>query len=382
MEGPLIVTEGSSTPYGVDPLRALPMTAYRSDSHEVDLAAIWHDNWVFVATADEVAAPGDWVATTVGSQPVILLRRQDGKLAAMSNLCAHRGTLLAEGAGSGKRFQCPYHAWTYNDSGRLLSVPYAQKSDVDRDAHCLPTYRAEQWHGLIFVSLNTNVASLEVRFDHLDNALARSPIDNLHHWTSERGDEEWACNWKLAISNAMESYHLFKVHPETLEPYSPTASAYYLTGSADGTATGGSSRRGGQDDYLLLSLPPNFVAVVTGGMLLWQAVYPVAFDRVRVVTGGAYDSPSPTSGNSLQKLARTTMAKAADAISPDFLPEDKAICERGQRAATGNFDPGVLLPVEQVVIDFHHYLNRQLHDAAVPIPRSAPAVGVAKPAQD
>ena len=51
----------------------------------------------------------------------------------------------------------------------------------------------------------------------------------------------WACNWKLAVLNAMESYHLFQVHPETLEPYSPTKGAYYITGSARATATGGTT---------------------------------------------------------------------------------------------------------------------------------------------
>jgi len=363
--------------YAVDPTRGLSTTAYRPASHQADLDAIWHNDWVFVATADQIAEAGDWVAVTVGTQPVIVVRRQDEELAAMSNLCAHRGTLLVEGSGSTKRFQCPYHAWTYNDTGRLIGVPYAAPTDIDRDAHCLPNYRVEQWHGLVFVSLNTEVRSLAQRLAHLESLLSSSPIAELHHWTGERGKEEWACNWKLAIANAMESYHLFKVHPETLEPYSPTSSAYYIAGNADGTATGGSSSQG-DGDYLLLSLPPNFVGVITGDMLLWQAVYPLASDRTRIVTGGAFTSPSPSSQSGLKKFALSTMAKGAELAIPDFLPEDKAICERGQRAALGDYTPGALLPVEQVVIDFHHYLNRQLHAADVPPVRTSDEVGIAQ----
>lgn len=364
--------------YPVDPDRALPTSAYQPDSHHVDLDAIWHDDWIFVATADQVASPGDWVAVTVGAQPVIVLRRQDGELAALSNLCAHRGTLLLDGSGSDKRFQCPYHAWTYSDSGRLLAVPHTQRDDVDRDAHCLPSYRAEQWQGLVFVSLNPDVSPLSDRLAHLEPVVCGTGIDDLHHWTADRGDEEWAANWKLVISNAMESHHLFKVHPETLEPYSPTAGAYYLTGSANGTATGGESTRGGDDDYLLLSLPPNLVCVITGGTLLWQVVYPIASDRTLVITGGAYPSPSPATESSLKRWAGTAAAKAAEWAIPDFLPEDKAICERGQQAAIGDYTPGVLVPMEQIIVDFHQYLNRQLHNADVPPVRTSAEVGIAK----
>ncbi|MEM8706233.1 MAG: hypothetical protein AAGE98_07240, partial [Actinomycetota bacterium] len=64
--------------------------------------------------------------------------------------------------------------------------------------------------------------------------------------------------------------------------------------------------------------------------------------------------------------AQRAVAAASDAIVPDFLPEDKAICERGQRAASGTFKPGPLVAMEQVVIDFHHFLARQLHGETPP----------------
>ena len=130
-------------PYPIDPLRALPAAAYREAAFAAEVDAVFRHDWVFVGTADEVAEPGDYVTTDLGGQPVIVLRRQDGELAAMSNLCSHRGTQLVDGFGNTKRFQCPYHAWTFADDGRLLGVPHATRDDVDRDAHCLPTYRAE-----------------------------------------------------------------------------------------------------------------------------------------------------------------------------------------------------------------------------------------------
>ena len=365
--------------YTVTPNRALPLDAYDADAAAADQAAIWRGGWVFVATSDQVADPGDHLPIDVGGQPVILLRSQDGELRALSNLCAHRGTLLIDEPGTMKRFQCPYHAWTYADDGRLLSVPFAESDDLDKDEHCLPTYRAEEWNGLVFVSLNPDVAPLAERFAHLAEIVAPHGLDRLRHWTSQRGDEIWEADWKLIITNAMESYHLFKVHPETLEPYSPTSGAYYIAGSADGTATGGASTRG-DDDYVLLSLPPNLVGVFSQGAFLWQAVFPAGPGRSRVITGGAYRSADPAESGAVSGFLKRSASAVADAVVPDFLPEDKWICERGQRATTGTFEPGVLLPVEQVVIDFHHYLARQLHGTRPPAPATSATVGLAKDA--
>lgn len=365
--------------YAVDPARALPTSAYRAPAFEADLANIWHDDWVWVGTADEVSEPGDYVPVELAGQPLILLRNQGGELTALSNMCAHRGTLIVDGPGSAKRFQCPYHAWTYADDGRLLSVPYAAREDVDRAAHCLPRYRAEEWHGLVFASMNPDAAPLSERFAHLEEIAENAGLAGLHHWTAERDENVWQANWKLVITNAMESYHLFKVHSETLEPFTPTGGAYYIVGNAFGTATGGASTTG--DDYTLLSLPPNLVGVLTEGSFLWQAVQPVAHDRSRVITGGAFPYESPSRKKGLDKWASKATARAAASKYPDFLPEDKFICERGQGTATGDYEPGVLVPMEQVIADFHHYLNRQLHGAPIPPVRTSAEVGVAPTAK-
>ena len=168
------------------------------------------------------------------------------------------------------------------------------------------------------------------------------------------------------------------IHNERFRPspYSPTADAYYVVGNADGAVTGGANK--GDEDYRLVSLPPNIVGVITGGNFLWQAVDPISVDRTRVVTGGAYRHSSPATTSGLTKLVGKAASKAAEFTLPDFLPEDKAICERGQRAATGDFDPGVIVPIEHIITDFHHYLARQLHGAEVPAVRHGGEVGIAK----
>lgn len=345
----------------IDPERALPNRAFRSQAFfDAEIEHIWNSDWVFVTTEDAVREPGDQLPVTVAGQPVLLLRDQDSELVALSNLCAHRGTLLVEEATNGKRIQCPYHAWTYDDSGRLLSVPFSPRGEISKKDHCLPTYDVESWHGLVFVNLAGAARPLTERFAAIESLVVERGIDDLHHWSGQQETDTWECNWKLAALNAMESYHLFQVHPETLEPYTPTKDAYYISGSAVATATGGTSK--GQDDYLLISLPPGFVGVFTNGSFVWQAMQPIDAQRCLVRTGGAFSTPSPDQdeGRVSRWLAQAGSAAAALAM-PDFLPEDKEICERGQRGAQGDFAPGALLEVERVVIDFGRYLRWRLN---------------------
>lgn len=362
--------------YNIDPERALPMVAYRSQSaYETELQRVWQGGWVFVGTIHQVREAGDYFTTVIGGQPVIVLRNQDGELAALSNLCAHRGTLLVDEPGNSKRFQCPYHAWTYRDNGDLMSVPHAKPNEVDKAAHCLPSYRCEAWHGLVFVSMTADVPTLSERFAHLDAIATQHKLSELHHWTSQRDAQEWDANWKLVISNAMESYHLFKVHPETLEPYAPTGDTYYIVGNADGAATGG--RQKGEDDYILLSLPPNLVGVVSRNSFLYQFVEPISVGRTRTIAGGAFAEDDPERSSKISGLLKKATQRVSDSLVPDFLPEDKWICERGQRAATGDFEPGPIIAMEHVIVDFHHYLNRQLHNAPTPATKTSQTVGIA-----
>lgn len=346
-----------------DPTRALPAAAYRNAEWlALEKDRIWHGDWVFAATEDMLATPGDKVPVLIGDQPVLLLRDQAGDLAAVSNLCAHRGTLLIDQPTNARRIQCPYHAWTYDDAGRLLRAPFAPPETIDKPAHCLPMYRVESWHGFVFVSLDPDVEPLAERFAAIAPHVSSRRINEFRHQSQRQTTEVWECNWKVAVQNAMESYHLFKVHPDTLEPYTPTKGAYYIAGSARATATGGTYK--GQDDYLLISLPPAFVGVFDRDSFIWLAVHPTGTHRCTVRTGGAFASSQLS--DVLRRVGESVSGYVGAHGLLDFMSEDKALCERVQRGVSGDFVPGRLVPLERVVEDFGHYLNWRLNDIEPP----------------
>jgi len=319
----------------------------------MEVAEIWHQDWVFAAPADSVANAGDFVTVQIGHQPVVIVRTDDYQLRALANICSHRGAPIAEGCGNATRFACPYHGWTYDAFGELVSVPYAGPGEVDRGAHALASFAIEEWHGLLFVNLDPDAGPLAERTAAIEPYVKELGVGRLLH-EDARTLEVWDANWKVVYANAIDSYSHFKVHPDTIEPVSPTDATYYLAGSARGTVTGGESAA--RADHLVISLPPSFVAIVYPDAMLWQAFTPAEVGKTQVVTGLAGEHRADGTAVNLPGWDAT------------FVDEDRSICERVQRNASSRSRQGELLDIERAVGDFHDYLAWRLNAVEPPEP--------------
>ena len=342
---------------------SLPFEVYRyPEVFALETENIFHNDWVFVCAERELAEAGDYLAMDLAGEAVVVLRGQDRKLRALSNICRHRGTpLLDEGFGQvGKLIVCPYHAWSYDNEGSLKAAPFSNKGELDMGEHCLPQFHLDTLLGLVFVSIADNPQPLQERFTGLaDYCSALEPERFVHATPSTT--ETWEVNWKLAMENAMESYHLFKVHRETLEKVTPSKQAYYVAGSSEWTLTGGMMidesgplQKWLQGDvpeiyqhYLLVSLAPNFVGIMTWDSFGWLSTLPVAADKTVIRAGALVESGVED--------------EESKAFTEAFFAEDKWICERVQRGMRSRASQGGrLLEVERPVIDFHQYLSSRL----------------------
>ena len=99
-----------------------------------ELARIWYRTWVYVGHLSEIPEPGDYVRKNIGLQDVIMTRDADGRVHLLLNRCAHRANLVCEaGRGNSKSFRCPYHGWTYRNTGELIPVrPGIRRPGHDR----------------------------------------------------------------------------------------------------------------------------------------------------------------------------------------------------------------------------------------------------------
>lgn len=188
---------------------------------EREMQKIFHATWVYLAHESEIPKPGDFVARTIGRQPVIVVRGDDGTPRVLMNRCRHRGALICEvQSGSQSHFRCFYHGWTYDNTGRLVHIPKddAYPDDFDRDAYGLtPAPQVDAYRGFIFASVNPNVGPLREflglaaeKFDYMIDASPTGELllDAGVHKTTYRG------NWKFV---GMDGYHPPVVHQSVFE---------------------------------------------------------------------------------------------------------------------------------------------------------------------
>ncbi len=203
----------------------LPQTYHDEQVAARERELVFEKHWAFVGLTDDLPGDGDSIALPIGRESVLVMNVK-GAYRAFRNVCAHRGARLrAHGRGSGP-LRCAYHGWTYDGDGIPTGIPHNRDlfgcTDEDRRGLSLPRFRVEAIGRFLFVQVAQQGPDLaeylgpEVR-ELLNNLSAIS----LTEFTG--GSEVWASNWKLAVENTLEPYHLSLVHGESLaDAISPT----------------------------------------------------------------------------------------------------------------------------------------------------------------
>ncbi|MDB9529373.1 aromatic ring-hydroxylating dioxygenase subunit alpha [Oscillatoria sp. CS-180] len=198
----------------------LPAEAYtRSQYLDQERKTVFTRYWICVGLASDVPNPGDAYPTDIAGMPIVLVRDRLGTLRAFHNICSHRGLqLVAKPCNTRGHIRCPYHSWTYRADGSLKSTPhfggyYKDSYDgFDRDSKGLQAIRCDQWLDMVFVNLSGDAPPLE---DYLQPVRDRWADYDLGLLRRESREVTLQCdaNWKLAVENFSESYHLNWVHP-------------------------------------------------------------------------------------------------------------------------------------------------------------------------
>lgn len=178
---------------------------------DADLTHIWYQEWIFAASAAELAKPGAYVTLQLGAYPVVIVRGADGQVRAFHNVCRHRGQrLCAKPSGQSVKLVCPYHQWTYETDGRLL---WARDMGADFDAskHGLKPVHCDSAAGMIFVCLAEKAPDFSAVKAAASRYTARHQLDDLKVAHQSRIIENG--NWKLVLENNRECYHCAGSHP-------------------------------------------------------------------------------------------------------------------------------------------------------------------------
>jgi len=220
----------------------LPNDVYTSsDYFDRERESLFAATWVCVGRGTDVPEPGDLCPVTLMGLPLVLVRDRARQLRVFHNVCSHRGNrLVAEPCRVTGAIRCPYHSWTYDLDGALRGTPHiggVGKHAIrgfDRGKHGLRALRSHEWLDLVFVNLSGNAPEFE---HHIAPLLERwdrfvSPQDLAQLTIGESHADitmELAANWKLAVENFCESYHLPWIHPD-LNKRSRLEDHYHILG--------------------------------------------------------------------------------------------------------------------------------------------------------
>lgn len=230
-----IVTDLSAVRGPIERAQGLPNAHYIDPIvHQEENQALLATQWAGLAVAQDVPETGDAVPISFLGMPLLLIRDKAGDVRVFQNTCRHRGMILVseprkiEGA-----IRCPYHSWCYATDGRLVSTPHVggpgqnAHEGIDRALLGLIEVRSHIWRDIVWINISGDAPAFE---DAMAKVIARwAEFDKplFHGGPDSRFQLAVNCNWKLAVENYCESYHLPWVHPG-LNSYSRLEDHYHI----------------------------------------------------------------------------------------------------------------------------------------------------------
>lgn len=206
----------------------LPNAAYTGAGFAgIERDRLLAQTWTCIGRAGDVPAPGDAMPADLVGLPLMIVRGRDEAVRVFHNVCSHRGhRLVTQPCRSLAALRCPYHSWAYDLEGHLRATPHIggvkrhRVEGFDKRRHGLTQVRSAVWLDLVFVNLSGEAAPFEEHVAPLVRRWADFDFSLLRHGGPDsRLRFDINCNWKLAVENYCEAYHLPWIHPN-LNSYS------------------------------------------------------------------------------------------------------------------------------------------------------------------
>ena len=189
---------------------------YRDEClYRLDVERVWRNGWLFAGHTCEIPGAGDYFTLEFDTDPVVVIRGDDGSIHAHHNVCRHRGSIICtETSGRTSRLVCPYHQWTYGLDGKLIACR-GMHADLDKSKFSLHPVAVEEIEGLIFVSLAKKPVPIHPAREELTPLLKPQGLHRAK--VAKAVDYLVKANWKLVWENNRECYHCNLNHPQYIK---------------------------------------------------------------------------------------------------------------------------------------------------------------------
>jgi phenylpropionate dioxygenase-like ring-hydroxylating dioxygenase large terminal subunit len=364
--------------------RGLPPWVYRNpELTRLEIERVLRPSWQIACHVSQIRNAGDYVSFELGSDGVVVLRDGSGGIRAFHNVCRHRGTRLLEGAGKCPgRITCPYHGWTYRYDGSLLATPARDSfPSLDLREYGLNAVRVEQALGFVWVCLAGDPPPPSRVWAPIIEELAPYRLEELVP-TQPAYVEEWDVDWKIAMDNYLESYHVPIGHPGLNRLFTPD---YEDQRGVPGIARGISWMREAPSSRWSERTYQKHVGAVTAPHLpeperrSWRFysclpnlgidIMPEQVDFFQVLPKGPGKTAIRGAAFGLPDARREMrlVRWLGNRINMEVNREDRLLCERLQRGiADSSFSPGPLSQIETWMIEFHDLLRTRIPEMNLP----------------
>ena len=361
-------------------MRALiPARSYHdAEVYALEQEALFGAVWQFAGFAHDLAEPDAFVTAFVAGRSVVV-QNFAGELRAFANVCSHRFARIHDCDKGRGPLRCPYHGWIYNKDGVPYSIPSRPRfDDLTPEvvaSLALRRYEVERCGAFVFVRrdaggpplrewLGAGYATLEA----VSDALGPKIDDN---------EMVIEADWKVAVENTLESYHVGFVHSESFKKVGAKGMEFEFDGPHSSWLSPVDATIQAQmgkllprfeprplpvDGYFHQLVFPNLtVATTYGTSFAVQRFEPLGPGRTRfrsVVFQGRVADPSR--GASILAVLNESVAQ----FNRTVFGEDKVICEQVQRGVAEAEQPGILSDEEARVGHFQATYARFVPGAA------------------
>lgn len=377
LASPIPATTASNAP------RALPAWVYRNPQMtRLEMQRLIGASWQILCHISDLPGPGDYVTLEIANESIFAVRDRDGGIRAFHNVCRHRGAKMLDGHGNCPGIiTCPYHGWSYRLDGALTGLPLKETfPDLDRSTHGLAPVRVEIFMGFVYVCINGNPQPVKDMWGDLAREFEPYRFEDMVP-IAPFYQEIWEADWKIAMDNYLESYHVPIGHPGLNRMFTPD---FQDQASRPGIARGNSwlkstpSSRWSERTYQRLvrntvthlpeklrgcwsfySILPNLGIDVFPEQMDFFQVLPLEPGRA-LIRGGIYGLPDARPEMKLLRWLGTRINRAVNA-------EDRELCARVQRGlASSSYQPGPLSTLECWMLEFHDLLRSRIPEVRLP----------------
>tara|TARA_B100000029_G_scaffold510056_1_gene600676 strand:- start:910 stop:2013 length:1104 start_codon:yes stop_codon:yes gene_type:complete len=349
----------------------------------VERTKIFAPMWVCIGFASDVPVPGYVYPMEFMELPLVVVRDHDNVVRVFHNVCRHRGHVLVSKSGQlDSSLRCPYHSWTYAFNGSLIRTPHIgglgihEIATFNRNQAGLISIDCHIWNDLLFVNFDGSADSFASFIQPLEERWTRlwgvGGSNELRPHTKDQSIcFDIDVNWKLAVENYLEAYHLPTVHAE-LNRVSPMEEhEIEVWEQFAGQVSYSYEFRQGDHGHLPIFsewpssclkeahypvLFPNTLLGLQADHLFVMVVIPTHFNQVREETRLYF-----VGDESLQPKYKILRQEQAVFWGRVF-EEDKSVVRGMQKGrASLGFDGGILSPIQDRATQaFHRWISDRL----------------------